>query len=1165
MMDRFASPTLCGCCEAPADATPQLVHNRPALSAIAYRIGTFATFRQAMLEAIAHEPALARLTTREADDYAITLLELWSALGDVLTFYQERIANEAFLRTAVHRDSVLRLARLLDYHLRPGLAARARVAFTLDEGATVNIPPALKLMSVPGQDERPQFFETVERIVAEARLNAVRVRPMPAPFNAFAQGRTRAPLMAQPSPLGAGDRLVFYVAFRVEEKSVVDVEARDTGTYLTWAPAVQDARFDPRAMGAARYSRQLRFFGFDAPASFPRYEPGAIVGGVWNPPPRWETVPIDGAFGAGTVEYPLDTRYEDLKPGTALLVDTGTAPDPIRLATVVQTTQKSATLGALTDTVTHVTLTRGLADAPVVVSQALSRLDVLATSGSFSGLHLEWNGAWQGWSALGGVLSSRMAAASWAPDRLDVFVRGTDSALYHRWRSGAGAWSPAGHQWERLGGILTSRPTVVARAANRLDVFVRGLDLALWHRAWNGAAWSAWQSLGGVLTSAPVAVARTASAIDVFVRGTDRALWMRSWDGTQWHPWRRVGGVLSRDIAAISRSASHLDVFARAADDTLWHAGWDGGEWRTASRGGALVGAPAVASWSASRLDVFVRGRDDALWQIFRDGAHWSQWVALGGVLTSDPAAVSWGPGRVDVFARGADHGLMHRAWNGSWSAWQPRGLGLGDVSDRRATRVWQLDAPQMAFRIYDYADAISGSTVAVPLRELEHIEDKRAIVLDSKDTAPLAARVTATRRISATGEDDADHLLIDFAPALGAPLETATARLRGNIAWTTHGESVPEEILGDGDSAAAFQRFTLRRLPLTYLTTPRSARGQAQLAVFANGEQWTEVENLYGRGAHERVYTVRQTDEGTSEIRFGDGVTGARLPSGRGNVRAAYRQGAGLEGRLRADQLSILLARPPGLKDATNPLPAEGGADPEPLDQARTRAPTTVRTFGRAISLADFEALATASGEVAKAKATWVWRGLERVVHVSIAGQSGAPFSAETLRLLHSGLTAARDPNHMLLLGNVCRVGVRVVATIAVEKSFLREDVLAAAREALAAFVSFERMPIARALHQSDLYAALQAVRGVAFVDLDHFHLRGVAAWSDAELASRGATADPVQRHLRMFEARPLRQAMLDPAVRGCFPGPLPEVLPAEQAYAEAGDLVLSATGGIA
>ncbi|HEY8428041.1 MAG TPA: hypothetical protein VIL20_06690, partial [Sandaracinaceae bacterium] len=382
-MDRFLLPELCRCCDPAADPTPVAIHNRPALSAISYRVGTFATFRQAMLEAIARYPELARLTTRESDDYAITLFELWAAVGDVLTFYQERIANEAFLRTAVHRDSVLRLARLLDYHLRPGLAARTRVAFTLDPGATVTIPVPLKLMSVPGQDERPQFYETIESIVADARLNAVRVRPVPMPFNAFAQGRTRAPLLAQPAPLGEGDRLVFFVNFRVEEKTVVGVEARDTGTYLGWTPEVQDARYDPRAMGAAKYSRQLRFFGFNAPASFPRYDPGQIVGGTWNPPPRWVNDPVPGEFAASTVEYPLDTRYEDLKPGTQLLVDTATPPDPLRVVTVTQTSQKAATLGPLADTVTHVAVTRTIVDAPVVLAQASNRLDVFATSATY--------------------------------------------------------------------------------------------------------------------------------------------------------------------------------------------------------------------------------------------------------------------------------------------------------------------------------------------------------------------------------------------------------------------------------------------------------------------------------------------------------------------------------------------------------------------------------------------------------------------------------------------------------------------------------------------------------------------------------------------------------------------------------------------------------------
>ena len=75
-------------------------------------------------------PALAELTTRSDDDYTIALCDAFAGLGDVLTFYQERIANEIY-RTATERRSVLELARLIGYHRSPGVAASTWLAFTL--------------------------------------------------------------------------------------------------------------------------------------------------------------------------------------------------------------------------------------------------------------------------------------------------------------------------------------------------------------------------------------------------------------------------------------------------------------------------------------------------------------------------------------------------------------------------------------------------------------------------------------------------------------------------------------------------------------------------------------------------------------------------------------------------------------------------------------------------------------------------------------------------------------------------------------------------------------------------------------------------------------------------------------------------------------------------
>ena len=118
--------------------------------------------------------------------------------------------------------------------------------------------------------------------------------------------------------------------------------------------------------------------------------------------------------------------------------------------------------------------------------------------------------------------------SSWGDNRLDVFVKGTDNALWHKWWDGA-SWSSG---WENLGGVLTSSPGAVSWGNNRIDVFVKGTDNALWHKWWDGASWSNWESLGGVLTSAPTVSSWGDNRLDVFVKGTDNALWHKWWNGS---------------------------------------------------------------------------------------------------------------------------------------------------------------------------------------------------------------------------------------------------------------------------------------------------------------------------------------------------------------------------------------------------------------------------------------------------------------------------------------------------------------------------------------------------------------------------------------------------------------------------------------------------------
>jgi len=170
----------CGCCEGPDILTPQPSANRPGLDRLRYRAGDHGAFLETMLARLASQDltALRRLTTRDPSDPAIALLDAWATVADVLTFYDERIANEGYLRTATERRSVLELARLVGYALRPGVAATVFLAFGIEptfEGEALLKAP-LRAQSVPGPGELPQTFEIVAPLKARAAWNTLQPR-----------------------------------------------------------------------------------------------------------------------------------------------------------------------------------------------------------------------------------------------------------------------------------------------------------------------------------------------------------------------------------------------------------------------------------------------------------------------------------------------------------------------------------------------------------------------------------------------------------------------------------------------------------------------------------------------------------------------------------------------------------------------------------------------------------------------------------------------------------------------------------------------------------------------------------------------------------------------------------------------------------------------------
>ena len=77
-------------------------------------------------------------------------------------------------------------------------------------------------------------------------------------------------------------------------------------------------------------------------------------------------------------------------------------------------------------------------------------------------------------------------------------------------------------------------PVSLSVAPNRVDIFHRGNDHALWHKWFDGNAWNGWEFLGGQLQSEPAVVSRNTNHIEVFFEGVDHNLWLKTWDGSRW-------------------------------------------------------------------------------------------------------------------------------------------------------------------------------------------------------------------------------------------------------------------------------------------------------------------------------------------------------------------------------------------------------------------------------------------------------------------------------------------------------------------------------------------------------------------------------------------------------------------------------------------------------
>ena len=372
--------------------------------------------------------------------------------------------------------------------------------------------------------------------------------------------------------------------------------------------------------------------------------------------------------------------------------------------------------------------------------------------------------------------------------------------------------------------------------------------------------------------------------------------------------------------------------------------------------------------------------------------------------------------------------------------------------------------------------------------RAVPEIAPGRTLAITGVDADGAPVSEVATVKLIEAGVGAGPRLRLE--QRLVNTYRRTSLRVLANVARATHGDS-RAEVLGSGDQRAAFQTMTLRQRPLTHVSASTPSGTQSTLAIWVAGVRWAEVPTLYGQPPDARVYTTRRADDGTVTVTFGDGRTGARLPSGRDNVVATYRVGIGLAAVLDRERISIPLARPLGLQNIVNPVAAAGADDPEVLASARTNAPLAVRTLGRIVSVLDYEDLARAFAGIGKARADVIWDGERRLVHLTVTGPQGAAIdpTSGTAVDLKRAIDAVRHVTVAVEIASYRSRPFAVDARLVLAPDRRPADVIDEATATLLDRFSFDRQQLAVPLPVSEVYATLQAVPGVVGVLLEAFH----------------------------------------------------------------------------
>jgi hypothetical protein len=1000
----------------------------PGQSSFPYRVGTYGTFFAAMLERLSSSqfPALsgpAGLKTRDADDPAIALCDAWAIVADVLTFYQERIANEGYLRTATERASIIELGRLAGYTLRPGVASNVYLAYTMAKGMQGTVDVGHRVQSVPPPGDLPQTFETAEPVDATDTWNTLPVR-LTRP-QVITSKTTLVYADGMSTNLKKNDPVLVLssskeppVLGRLSEVTIQNPEKR-TLLRLQESPGAADA--------AAAMQAVLKTDPFASQLD--------LVTPLSQPPAL----------------HALNALRLTRSVGAALTAHSDTTTSLVTAITPVVEKDFYVALAhseVAPETTGEVHALR--VQAAPFGHNAPKKL-ILNDKGVIVG-HEEW--------PLGDSVAIRIL--------FDTNIR-EESLEAQEFQLGQSRIR-VGRRRREIS-VNVEKGSVKASADIAFSPPPDPVPLGPWSVQVTADKVPAFDFLFGpaaIARDIKVAFMNRGESISVSIDNSSQPIIVPHGQSAV------VPGPGSQTYVAFFDSVEIFDERALPPEEPAviqLDALYDHiipGSWVAIERPGAKPSPLITQVLEARRTSVARYGltgrvtelklakpwldpKKDLLLSSVRPAVVSAQNEQLP--LAPEPIAEDVKSGRIEL----ADlHGGLKA---GRWL------IVKGERTDIQHTT------------------GVTGT-------ELVMLASVTQDVLSNDGTTPLSAAPPAadgTRPPVRAGEKT--HSFLQLATNLAYTYKRATTAVYGNVTRATNGES-RVEVLGNGDATVANQSFILHIAPLTYVTASTPAGVQSTLAVSVNEVQWKEVKNFAKARPIDRVYVTSTNDAGVTRVTFGDGVHGARLPTGVANVKAQYRSGIGTGGDVGAGQISLLVSRPAGVQAIVNPLSASGGADPETRDEARRNVPVGVMALDRLVSAADYAALARTFAGVAKASAAQLRRNGKSLIGLTIAGSADAPVpdGSDLMVNLTSALQLAGGARRPFAIEQ--RELVLLVAGVSLTPAAgaLWDTVAVKVRAALLAAFGFEQRALAQSVALSEFLRVIHKVPGVAAATVTQF-----------------------------------------------------------------------------